>query len=167
MGSGKTSAATYLSLRYGFQYKRYSQVLQTWCVPEEGRKGLQQLGWGVMAGGLQAELNARLIAGLNRYQSAAIDGLRHRIDLESLSSNFGHSFGMIFIEAGDQVRFARLGNRFATLADFREADSHPVEANIDGLRPLAAAVILNERSLQEMYEQLDAWLISRRYEDQA
>src|SRR5580658_6705794 len=93
MGSGKTSAAKYLSSRYGFQYTRYSQVLQDWLsAGDVDRSRLQILGWDVMAGGLQAELNSRLIAGIDRSRSAAIDGVRHRMDFDSLSSSLGASF---------------------------------------------------------------------------
>src|SRR6266852_6152329 len=84
MGAGKTSAARYLESKYGFQYTRYSQVLQEWlgdAVSDQNH--LQKLGWDVMAGGQQRELNSRLIAGLDRSRSAAIDGLRHRIDFDS------------------------------------------------------------------------------------
>ena len=74
MGSGKTSAAKYLGSQYGFQYTRYSQVLQDWLsAGDADRARLQILGWDVMAGGLQAELNTRLIAGIDRSRSAAID----------------------------------------------------------------------------------------------
>lgn len=168
MGSGKTSAATYLSSKYHFQYTRYSQVLQRWRASGgDDRDRLQQLGWDIMAGGLQSELNARLIAALDRSRSAAIDGLRHMTDFHSLASSFGSSFGMIFLEAGEEHRFARLGRRFETLAAFRTADSYPVEAHIDSLRPLASLTISNEQSLESLYQQLDAWIIEFGVRDRA
>jgi dephospho-CoA kinase len=159
MGSGKTSAATYLNSKYRFQYTRYSQVLQSWrAASNQNRDRLQELGWDVMAGGLQAELNARLVAALDRSRSAAIDGLRHMIDFESLSTNFGSSFALVFLEAGEERRFARLGKRFETFAAFQSADSHPVEAQIDSLRPVAALTILTEQSMESLHRQLDAWI---------
>jgi dephospho-CoA kinase len=109
MGAGKTSAARYLGSKYGFRYTRYSQILHEWLgegVSDQNQ--LQKLGWDVMAGGRQRELNSRLIAGLDRSRNAAIDGLRHRIDFESLSSTFQASFTMIFLEARAAVRFERL-----------------------------------------------------------
>jgi dephospho-CoA kinase len=159
MGSGKTSAATYLNSKYRFQYTRYSQVLQRWRAAScQDRDRLQQLGWDIMSGGLQTELNARLIAALDPSRSAAVDGLRHMIDFDSLSSSFGNSFGLIFLEAGEEHRFARLARRFETLAAFRAADSHAVEAHIDSLRPLAALTVSNEQSLESLYQLLDAWI---------
>jgi dephospho-CoA kinase len=159
MGSGKTSAATYLNSKYRFQYTRYSQVLQLWRASgRQDQDRLQQLGWDIMAGGLQTELNARLIAALDRSRSAAIDGLRHMIDFESLSSSFGTSFGLVFLEAGEEYRFARLTKRFATFDAFRAADSHPVEAHIDSLRSLAAFTISTQESLDNLHQQLDTWI---------
>jgi dephospho-CoA kinase len=161
MGSGKTSAASYLSSKYRFQYIRYSQVLQEWREASgENREHLQRLGWDVMAGGLQGELNNRLIAALDRSRSAAIDGMRHRVDFDKLYSSFGFAFGMVFLEAGEERRYARLRQRFANFAAFQTADSHPVEASVDDLRPLAALTISNENSLDYLHQQLDKWITS-------
>jgi dephospho-CoA kinase len=161
MGSGKTSAATYLNSKYLFQYVRYSQVLDRWRAGNtQDQVRLQQLGWDIMSGGLQKELNSRLVASLDRSRSAAIDGLRHMIDFESLSASFGTSFGLIFLEAGEGYRFERLSKRFGMFGAFKEADSHPVEAHIESLRPLAALTISNEHSLDDLHKQLDAWIAS-------
>jgi dephospho-CoA kinase len=158
IGAGKTSAARYLSTRYGFQYTRYSQVLNDWLGAESsGRKTLQEFGWEVMSGGRQAELNARLIAELDRARSAAIDGLRHPIDFECLSQAFGASFRLVFLDAAAQTRFKRKP-RFSTYNDFLAADSQPVEAHIDSLRTLATATIPNEESIEDLHDRLDAWL---------
>jgi dephospho-CoA kinase len=161
IGSGKTSAAKYLSSHYGFQYTRYSQVLKDWVSSGEGdRDQLRKVGWDVMAGGLQTELNLRLIAGLDHSRSAAIDGLRHPIDFESLSSAFDPSFRMIFLEARPQYRYERLRSRFPDLAAFQEADAHPVESYIDNLKSRASMMISNEHSLESLYRRLDAWISS-------
>ena len=162
MGAGKTSAARYLSSRFGFQYVRYSEVLQEWISPgDSDRDRLQQFGWDVMAGGLQAELNARVIAKLDHSKSAAVDGLRHLIDFHSLSATLGPSFAMIFLEAQPEHRFERLRSRFATLAAFYAADTHPVEAHIDELQQWASITIRNDDSLEHLYKHLDAWMAAR------
>jgi dephospho-CoA kinase len=162
IGAGKTSAATYLIHKYGFQYRRYSQVLDEWISGSaSNRDRLQQIGWDVMAGGLQAELNARVIAGIDRSISAAVDGLRHLVDFESLSATLGVSFQMIFLDARQEHRFERLQSRFSTLAAFHTVDSHPVEAHIDDLRALASITLTNDDSLEHLYQQLDAWVATR------
>lgn len=111
-----------------------------------------------MAEGRQAELNRRLIAGLDRTRSAAVDGLRHPIDFDSLSDAMGPSFRLVFVEARQAIRFERLRARFKCEEEIRAADLAPVEAHIDGLRHLATATISNEGSLAHLYEILDAWV---------
>ena len=156
MGAGKTSAAMHLSSKYEFQYTRYSAVLQEWLRAEVHDKDqLQRLGWDIMSGGRQHELNSRLLAGLDHSRSAVIDGLRHPIDFESLSSAFGSSFRLIFLDVRPEVRFERLRSRFANYSTFKAADSHPVDAHIDELQPLASMTISNNDSLTDVYKRLD------------
>ena len=107
IGAGKTAAAKYLASAYGFQYARYSQILQEWRGTPPERAQLQKVGWETMEGGLQAELNDRLIGKIERGRSAAIDGLRHPVDFEKLFSAFGTSFRLIFLEAPLEDRYSR------------------------------------------------------------
>src|SRR5258708_27342566 len=78
IGSGKTTVGKYLESRYGFQYLRYSEVLAEWRAKDpESKAHLQEVGWEVMAGGMQAELNRRLIAPVTPEHNPAGDRLRH------------------------------------------------------------------------------------------
>jgi len=164
IGAGKTTAAEYLRTKYGFQYTRYSQILRDLHASKSPEpEGLQQFGWEVMAGGRQVELNAHLIAGLDRSQSAAIDGLRHPIDFQSLSYAFGASFRLLFLDAAAETRFRRKP-RFSTYDAFVAADSQPVEAHIDSLKFLACATLPNEESLRNLFDRLDNWLATCRTE---
>src|SRR6202451_470667 len=80
IGAGKTSVGKYLSSAHGFHYTRYSRVLSDWLAKDpESKAHLQAVGWEVMAGGMQAELNTRLISQLPSSDSA-VDGLRHSLD---------------------------------------------------------------------------------------
>lgn len=159
LGSGKTSAAKYLSSNHGFQYARYSQILREWLAPDTVDRGrLQTFGWEIMAGGRQPELNACLIAKLDPSRSAVIDGLRHAIDVDSLSETFGASFHLIFLEAEREVRFERLRARLSTPELFQAAESQPVEVHIDSLKARATAIISNEQWLEDLYKQLDEWV---------
>jgi dephospho-CoA kinase len=161
IGAGKTSAAQYVSSKYGFQYTRYSAILQDWFPAHGSNKDrLQKLGWDIMAGGRQVELNSRLLAGVDHSRSGVIDGLRHRVDFDSLSSTFGSSFRLVFLQARQETRFHRLGSRFSDYISFQEADSHPVEAHIDSLKAFASMIILNDESLEGLYRQLDALITS-------
>lgn len=119
---------------------------------------MRALGWDVMAGGQQAELNRRLLAGLDRTRNAAIDGLRHQIDFDSLSTILGPPFRLVFLDAAPAVRFERLRSRFDSEAKFRAADSAAVESHTEGLRSLASAVISNEESLEALHCLIDDWV---------
>lgn len=157
IGSGKTSVGMYLGSRHGFQYIRYSQILSEWRVGDSEAKSLQEVGWEVMSGGRQKELNRLLIARIGPTGDVAVDGLRHPVDYESLQNSFGSAFRLLYIESPAAVRFDRLRarGRYADSEAFEAADSHPVERQIDALRPRAAFVIHNEGSLQDLYAIVD------------
>jgi hypothetical protein len=110
-----------------------------------------------MAKGMQTELNSRLIAHVLPDVDAAIDGLRHPIDYESLENSFGPSFHLLFIDSAPSKRWEHLKGkgRYASSAAFESADSHPVEQQIESLRAKAALVLHNEGPLQELYAALD------------
>src|SRR5437667_8507771 len=89
IGAGKTSVGRFLESQYGFYYVRYSQVLSDWQAKDpESRAHLQSVGWEVMAGGMQQELNDRLIACIGSQDKCAVDGLRHPLDYENLYKAF-------------------------------------------------------------------------------
>jgi len=159
IGAGKTSVGKYLESRYGFCYVRYSQVLSDWRAKDpESKAHLQAMGWEVMAGGMQPELNARLIARIPALADCAVDGLRHPVDYEALSTNFGRQFKLLYIESPLETRWQRLQSRSATLEDFSRRESEPVEQQIPALREKAYAIIDNDRTLQELYTNVDAAL---------
>jgi dephospho-CoA kinase len=159
IGSGKTSVGKYLNSAHGFQYIRYSQVLSDWlATAPEAKAHLQEVGWEVMEGGKQMELNRRLIAQIQPDVNVAVDGLRHPIDYESLRSSFYSSFHLLFLDSSAQVRWERLKGkgRYTTSAIFEAADLHPVEQQIESLRKNAERVISNSSSLQDLYQTVDA-----------
>jgi dephospho-CoA kinase len=158
IGAGKTSAATYLSSKYGFQYLRYSQVLSDWLAKDPERKArLQDIGWEVMSGGMQSELNSRLVAQIVPGANVAVDGLRHPIDYESLKKHFASSFHLLYIDSPRTERWARLKaqGRYSSLELFEAADAHAVEQSIELLNESAAVVLQNSGSLQDLYASLD------------
>ena len=111
-----------------------------------------------MAGGMQAELNARLISQLPAQRDSAVDGLRHFLDYESLNSAFSPHFYLLFISSPPELRWQRLRSRYPKQDDFGRADLHPVEQQIDSLRDRAFAVLYNDNSLQSLYSRADAVL---------
>jgi dephospho-CoA kinase len=158
IGAGKTSAAKYLNTKHGFQYLRYSQVLAEWMGTDPDSKAqLQNVGWEVMASGMQPELNRRLIAQVIPGSNAAVDGLRHTIDEESLRKAFFSSFRLIYIESGAEERWKHLSGkgRYTSRNVFDAADAELVEQKIESLRPTADLILRNEGSLQGLYTALE------------
>lgn len=158
IGSGKTSIGNYLSSTHGFQYVRYGQVLSEWLGADaEGKANLQKIGWEVMAGGMQRELNRRLIEKIEPDADVAVDGLRHPLDYESLHTLFSSSFHLLYIESALGTRWKRLKGRgrYESFEMFETADSHPVEQQIEMLRPNADLVLENEGSIEDLYMSVD------------
>ncbi len=158
IGAGKTSVGKYLESAHGFHYLRYSQVLAEWLATDPSAKNaLQGIGWEVMAGGKQAELNARLLQRIGQDGDYAVDGLRHLLDHNTLSNAFTGHYHLMYIDSPPETRWRRVGARreFATLAEFQAADSHPVEQQIPGLRSEAVAVLNNNGSLEGLYSTVE------------
>jgi dephospho-CoA kinase len=160
IGAGKTSIGKYLRSAHDFHYTRYSQVLSDWLAKDdpESKAHLQAVGWEVMAGGMQAELNTRLISRLPPESDCAVDGLRHSLDYESLSSTFGPNFCLLFVSSAPELRWQRLRLKYSEHDDFNRADSHPVEQQIDSLRDRAFTMLDNDSSLPNLYSKVDAVL---------
>jgi len=157
IGSGKTSVGNYLSSKHSFQYLRYSLVLADWKAGDpESRSHLQQVGWDVMAGGMQLELNRRLVQQISPNADVAVDGLRHTIDYDSLSAQFPSRFRLMFIDCDARMRWQRLRKKYPDWRNFEEADSHPVEQNIEPLRSRSDTIIRNEATLPDLYSSVDA-----------
>jgi hypothetical protein len=76
-----------------------------------------------MAGGMQAELNARLISEVPAESNCAVDGLRHSLDFESLKSAFSPLFFLVYVNSPPELRWRRLQRRYPTLDDFQRAES--------------------------------------------
>jgi dephospho-CoA kinase len=159
IGTGKTSGAKYLSSKYNFQYIRYSQVLAEWQTNEPQSKiDLQEIGWKVMAGGMQIDLNRRLTEKiLPAPVDVVVDGLRHRTDYDFLKESFGSSFHLLYIESPREARWNRLKHRdkYRSLEAFERVDAHSVEQQIESLRIFATSVLHNDGSLQDLYRALD------------
>src|ERR1017187_10149226 len=142
IGSGKTVVARCLEQKFGFQYLRYSLVLAAWShVDPDDKPRLQEVGGEVMAGEGQAELNRQLIERIDPPRDTAVDGLRHPVDHESLLAAFGARYFLIFVDAPPATRFERSRDRFDAYEAFLQADTRPVESNIDTLRPFATSAI--------------------------
>ena len=109
----------------------------------EGKAQLQKVGWDVMVGGTQAELNRRLVEQILPDAHVAVDGLRHTLDYEKLTACFSTSFTLLYLHTDRKERFERLRRlkKYTDLNSFEAADNHPVEQHIESLRTNATALI--------------------------
>ena len=156
IGSGKTVVARYLAECHGFEYLRYSFVLADWYQEDpEAKMRLQTVGWEVMSGPGQRDLNRRLISGIDDARDCAVDGLRHPIDFESLRNAFAKSFFLVYIDTPREIRFERLRDRYPTYDEFLAADSHPVESHIEELVPLASATLSGAEPIGQVDPKID------------
>ncbi|HEX4037842.1 MAG TPA: hypothetical protein VHX37_07270 [Acidobacteriaceae bacterium] len=168
IGSGKTIVAQQLANSFGFQYFRYSLILAEWFGANPEDKGrLQEIGGGVMNGEGQLELNRRLISQIPAGKDTVIDGLRHPLDFASLRGQFHQKFSLIFVETPADARFERLRGRFSSFNQFEHADSRPVEANIDDLKPLASATLPGTLQKAELEAKLGSLIAGFRQKAEA
>jgi dephospho-CoA kinase len=133
-------------------------VLSEWLAKDpESKAQLQEVGWGVMTGGKQTELNQRLVAQVVPGADVAVDGLRHPIDYESLRNSFLPSFHLLYIDSPSKDRWQRLhdSGRYTNFGVFEAADAHPVEQHIESLRANAALIVQNQGSLEDLYAAVD------------
>jgi AAA domain-containing protein len=161
IGSGKTTVGQYLRIKHKFSYIRYSQVLAEWVGTDASRKhSLQEVGWEVMSGGKQEELNRRLLSQIDADHSWAVDGLRHPVDFRSLQAEFNGDFFLFYLHSSQMERFRRHQGsaRFPTFESFVTADSQPVERQICELESLAHFQINNNGSETDLYALIDAKL---------
>lgn len=166
IGAGKTTAAKYLARAHGFRYLRYSQILAERLRGPKTKDALQELGWRVMSGGRQENLNAELVRRIGEHTDYVVDGLRHPIDHRSLRGKFGTNFLLLYIEAPARLRFIRVRRRrhLKDAEEFNKVDRHPVEARIPTLRAKAHTVIENTSTIRELHRRLDRTIITAREE---
>jgi dephospho-CoA kinase len=161
IGAGKTTGAMHLVRSHGFEYVRYSQVLAEWAGNDAGSKSaLQATGWRVMSGGLQDQLNEKVLARINPEKDTAVDGLRHLADEAALRRRYAANFCLFYISAPEESRWHRTfaTGRFRSLEQFKLADEHDVEQPLRGLRALADGVIDNSGSMDDYLGAIDVVL---------
>jgi dephospho-CoA kinase len=157
IGAGKTTAAEYLAVTYGFSYLRYSEVLAG-MLPEStpNRQTLREFGWNIMAGGMQWSLNQKLLSNMQSGINYAVDGLRHPTDLEALSTR--PPFYLLYVDATPLTRWQRLSARDTAMTwkEFSALEKHPVESQLPILKEKAYKSLPNEGRMTEFHEELDA-----------
>jgi len=160
-GSGKSTAALYLTLKYGFKYIRYSQVIAKLANFKEkyDKNALQKAGLQLHNELGQREITLKLIDSLPENTHVVIDGVRWIDDLETLQEHFGDRLKAIMVECPDNIISKRLQKSpfymNKTKKEIRDILTHEVEAEIITLGFHISMRIQNKGSFKSFYEKLD------------
>ena len=150
IGSGKTSISSAVAKALGCGYTSFSDYLRDVVEKRGGdpdcRELLQDLGQSRIK--QNAELfcrDALAGAGFVPGENFVLDGVRHVQVLQHLSEIAAPSeVRLIFLEAGAGLRSLRVGQRSAREGrDFKRAENHVVEADMDEKLPSAAHAIID------------------------
>ena len=99
---------------------------------------------------------------LKRYGCSVVDGLRHNSLLPVLRAlNPELKLVVIYAEASQSTRCSRF-TPVLTQAQLEEVDIHPVEGQLQELRASADMIISTERSEDDAFGEMCAWLDRRR-----
>lgn len=110
IGMGKTTLAEYLCFKHGFKSLRYSQVIQELYSCDDSRATLQSLGSEIARSvEKQRQLSLEIIREIEAHPNVkyVVDGLRHKIDFDTLSEHFGNRFTLFAIQSSFTNKFHR------------------------------------------------------------
>lgn len=114
IGTGKTTLAEYLCFKHGFKSIRYSQVIRKLYSCEDSRSTLQSIGSDIAKSAeKQRQLSLEIIKEVDAHpnKNYVVDGLRHRIDFDTLSEHFGDRFTLLEIQSTFTNKFHRYNKR--------------------------------------------------------
>ena len=165
-GAGKSTAALFLSLRYGFKYFRYSHIIAA-LANQTGtydKKALQEAGLRLHNELGQREITRRLIDSMPANAPVVIDGVRWMDDLNALREHFGDRLHPLMVECSDDTIVKRLLKSpffmTQTKAGIENILTHGVESEVVTLGFRMPTRIENSRNFKAYYEKLDAFVRS-------
>ncbi|MCM1236367.1 MAG: AAA family ATPase [Ruminococcus flavefaciens] len=114
IGTGKTTLAEYLRFKHGFHSLRYSQIIRKLYSCDDSRTTLQRLGSDIARSAeKQRHLSMEIIREIEAHPDVnyVVDGLRHKIDFDTLSEHFGNRFTLFAIQSSFTNKFHRYNKR--------------------------------------------------------
>jgi len=164
IGTGKTTLAEYLCFKHGFKSLRYSQVIRRLYSCDESRSTLQCIGSSIAKNAeKQRQLSLEIIKEIDSHPNTnyVIDGLRHRIDFDTLSEHFGDKFTLLDIQSTFTNRFHRYNKRsFEPISkeQFDNILNNEAEQDIMSLIMLCYTnnnIITNNRTFKDYFESIE------------
>lgn len=161
IGSGKTTAATYLENRHGFTVlstrKLLENILKAKGLPVN-RKNLQDLGSALIllvgGGGFVATMLQFLPEG-----NYVFDAIRYSDAISYLRSRYGSQFRHIHLTTNDKVRYSRLQKRDKILGiseNYLETEKAETELGGPELEEVADVQFDNAGPLDALHRKLDS-----------
>lgn len=164
IGTGKTTLAEYLRFRHGFESLRYSQIIQRLYSCGDSRSTLQTVGSGISKSPeSQRRLSLEIIKEIEAHpdKNYVVDGLRHRIDFDTLSEHFGDRFTLFAIESTFTNKFHRYNKRSVdpvSQEEFRAILSNESEQDIMLLTMLCYTdrrIINNNKTFKDYFASVE------------
>jgi cytidylate kinase len=147
--SGKTYAANAISEKLNIPIASFGTYVKSFCEKNElpmDRKTLQDVGERfVNENPTQFTLDV-LENGRRESNAVIVEGIRHKVIFESIAQIADKKVS-IYLEADQKTRYERFQQRkrgdshFLTFEEFLLLNNHPVEREIEGLKPLCDIVI--------------------------
>lgn len=160
IGTGKTTLAEYLRFKHGFESVRYSQIIQRLHSCDSSRSTLQTVGSDIAKSPeRQRRLSLEIIREIEAHpeKNYVVDGLRHKIDFETLSEHFGHQFTLFAIESTFANMFRRYNKRSiepVSQEEFQTILSDKAEQDIMTLTMLCYTdhhIITNNKTFKDFF----------------
>lgn len=164
IGTGKTTLAEYLCFKHGFKSLRYSQMIRRLYSCDDNRSTLQSIGSYIAKdGGRQKQLSLEIIKEIEAHPNTnyVVDGLRHRIDFDTLSEHFGNRFVMLAIQSTFANKFHRYNKRSlenVTKEQFQNILYNEAEQDIALLTMLCYtnnSIIINNKTFKDYFASVE------------
>lgn len=164
IGAGKTTLAEYLCFKHGFRSLRYSQIIRKLYSCDDSRATLQTIGSEISNDPeKQRQLSLEIIREIeaNPQKNYVVDGLRHKMDFDTLSEHFGNSFTMINIDSTFTHMFHRYNKRSVqqiSKEEFRAILSNAAEKDILILSMqcyMNGNTITNNKTFKDFFESVE------------
>lgn len=157
ISAGKTTAGEYIGCKFGFEYTRFSQVIDRHLEAEgipPSRESRQEFGQTINEKLGQRWLCKQVVGDLADDQNFVIDGLRFPEDHAFLVETFGPGFHHLHIDSAESTRKKRYVKNGFKATDFESAKIHHVEQKVMSLRQLAEETLANDDKLLSFRERI-------------
>lgn len=167
IATGKTTLSEYLRFKHGFKSLRYSQIIQKLYQCDNSRNTLQRIGNEISKDAeKQKQLSLEIIKEIESHPNTnyVIDGLRHQIDLDTLSEHFGNRFILFDIQAKFNNMFHRYNKRNInplSREEFKKVLNNNAEKDIVSLEMYCYTrnnIIINDNTYKSYFETVESKL---------